>query len=55
MKMVAQTMVKSLQEKVWQSSNGVEEIDVEPLMKMITLDIFGHIALSTDLGLCKTH
>lgn len=54
MKVVAKTMVASLLEKIRQSPDGVKELDVEPLMKMITLDIFGHVALSTDLGLCKT-
>ena len=53
MQMVAKTMVDSLLEKIGQSSVP-KELDVEPLMKMITLDIFGHVALSTDLGLCKT-
>lgn len=53
MQMVAKTMVESLLDKIGQSSE-VKELDVEPLMKMITLDIFGHVALSTDLGLCKT-
>ena len=54
MRVVAKTMVVSLQEKIRQAPDGVKELDVEPLMKMITLDIFGHVALSTDLGLCKT-
>jgi cytochrome P450 len=51
---VAATMVTSLQERSRQSPNNIQEFEIEKLMKMITLEVFGRIALSTDLGLCKT-
>jgi len=54
MKSVAETMVHSIQEKIHQSGENVKEMDMEPLLKMITLDVFGKIALSTDFQLCTT-
>ena len=53
MHQIAQTMVDSLQKKVKESSEAMK-FDVEPLMKMVTLDIFGRVALSTDFGLCNS-
>jgi len=54
MELAATTMVASLQDRVRQAPVDTVEMNVEPLMKMITLDAFGQIALSTDLGLCRT-
>lgn len=54
MQEAVEVMVTSLQEEIRQSPVTTQEFNVEPLMKMITLDIFGKMALSTDFGLCKT-
>ncbi|CAB9512410.1 Leukotriene-B(4) omega-hydroxylase 2 [Seminavis robusta] len=51
MKEVAEIMVATLKQKV--GSTG-EELEIESLMKMITLELFGKIGLSTDFGLCST-
>jgi cytochrome P450 len=51
MQETTETMVATLKRKVGCSG---KELDVEPIMKMITLDLFGRIALSTDFGLCST-
>ena len=47
---VTQTLVESLKK---QQAQPVK-MDVEPLMKMVTMDVFGRTALSCDFGCCKT-
>lgn len=54
MESVAQSMVLSLKAKMSSPASNSQVFDIEPLMKMVTLDAFGLIALSTDFGLCKT-
>ena len=54
MMQVTQTMVKSIQKKIQKTGCGSTlKLDVEPLMKMITLDIFGKTALDVDLKSCS--
>ena len=45
---VTQTLVDSLK-----NQPQPIEIDIEPVMKMITMDVFGQTALSFDFGCCK--
>jgi cytochrome P450 len=45
---VTQTLVDSLK-----SQSQPLEIDIEPVMKMITMDVFGRTALSYELDCCK--
>lgn len=47
------TLVESIKNRMKETSSSLLEIDVEPLMKMITIDIFGMTALNIDLGCCK--
>lgn len=53
MKEVTQTMVKSIQNKVASSKSSKLEMDIEGLMKNITLDIFGKTSLDIDLKSCS--
>ena len=55
MEQVAMTMVHSLQKQIFanKKSKSLQIMDVEALMKMIAMDIFGRTALSTDLGSCQ--
>lgn len=46
---VTQTLVDSLKQKPQPL-----EIDIEPVMKMITMDVFGRTALSYELGCCES-
>jgi len=46
---VTQTLVDSLKKK-----SQPLEMDVEPVMKMITMDVFGRTALSYELGCCES-
>lgn len=50
---VTQTFVHSIREKLLSSPSKNWEMDVEPLMKMVTVDVFGLAALDTDFGCCK--
>ena len=45
-------MVDSLHKKI--EEEAPESLEMERLMKMITLDVFGRVALSTDFELTKT-
>lgn len=46
---VTQTLVDSIKQK-----SQPLEIDIEPLMKMVTMDVFGRTALSYELGCCES-
>lgn len=51
---VTETMVSSLRARIKLSETKCYEGPVEPLMKMITLDVFGKAAFSVDFGCCET-
>lgn len=53
MKEVTQTMVRSIQDKIASSKKPSMEMNIEPLMKCITVDIFGKTALNVDLNSCS--
>jgi cytochrome P450 len=60
---VTQTLIQSLHKKYHAeqqhhdhdttTTKSFMELDVEPLMKMVTMDVFGQAALSTDFGCCQ--
>ena len=51
MTQVTKTVIASIQERIAQ--DGSFQMEMEPLMKMITLDVFGLAAFSHDFGCCK--
>ena len=51
---VVGTMCQSILKKIDASDAGYFETTIEPLMKMITMDVFGLTAFSTDFGSSKT-
>jgi cytochrome P450 len=53
MKAVSLSMVENIQRKISKQSGSLE-LDIEPLMKMVTLDIFGKTALGVDLKSCTS-
>jgi cytochrome P450 len=53
MKAVSLSMVENIQRKIPNQGSSLE-LDVEPLMKMVTLDIFGKTALDVDLKSCTS-
>jgi cytochrome P450 len=53
MKEVTETMVQSIQNKISSSKETTLEMNIEPLMKCITVDIFGKTALNVDLKSCS--
>ena len=50
---VASVVESSLKQRISASDNMSSTIDIGPLMKMITLDVFGLWALSQDYGCCS--
>ena len=52
MKEIADALVASLKAKLRSNEDNV--MDVQPLMKMATLDIFGKMAFNTNFGCCRT-
>jgi cytochrome P450 len=53
---VTQTMVRSLTSRVSRSASSSSTplvLDIEPLVKMIAVDVFGKVAFSTDLLCCE--
>jgi cytochrome P450 family 709 len=48
---VTETMVASIQERI--ERDGSFHCEMEPLLKMITLDVFGRIAFRYDFGCCR--
>ncbi|CAB9498529.1 Leukotriene-B(4) omega-hydroxylase 2 [Seminavis robusta] len=52
---VAQDLIATLSNKLEQNSAAAYyELDVHPVMKMLTSDVFGKAAFSTDFECCKT-
>lgn len=54
MAQVVETFCVSLQQKIDSTVEGYYETLIEPLMKMITMDVFGLAAFSQDFGSSKT-
>lgn len=52
MKETTEDLVKALKKKKL-SNSGSMEFDIQPLMKMITIDVFGKAAFDMDLGCCS--
>ena len=53
MKEVTEAMVASIKKKIAAANKASIEMNVEPLMKMITMDIFGKTTLDVDLKSCS--